>query len=78
LNLDCDYGWKYYNNYCYTLANFYDDFLGANNFCKEINSKSSIVMPKTQDIINFINNNWELSNGFWVIFLFKNINKKMK
>jgi hypothetical protein len=27
-------------------------------------------MPKTQDIINFIDNNWELSNGFWVIFVF--------
>ena len=64
----CSYGWKYFNNNCYLLSNYYNNFLGANDFCQDLNSKANIVMPKTQDVINFIENNWKLSYDFWVKF----------
>ena len=65
----CSYGWKYFNNNCYLLSNYYNDFLGANDFCQDLNSKANIVMPTTQDVINFIANNWQLSYDFWVNFI---------
>ena len=71
---DCSYGWKYYNNYCYSIIHFntinshdktYGGFLKANQFCQNLYPKASLAMPKSKDSFNFITN-LSISDNIWV------------
>ena len=73
-NKDCSNGWKYYNNYCYSIIDFntiyihdstYGGFLGANQFCQNLFPKASLAMPKMKDSYNFITN-LSISDFIWV------------
>ena len=78
-NSACSYGWKYYNNNCYTMIGYetledfdpkYGGILKANQFCQSLNPKASLAMPKTKNFLNFLMKNWKIpTSGFWVIFL---------
>ena len=79
LIIACMPGWIYYNNFCYTMADYkvlrnqdstYGGFLKANQYCQSLNSQANLVMPKTQDVLDFIQNNLNTTSSFWVYFLF--------